>query len=173
MSKMGKAQRAVAGTLCSALVAGCSGAPDVTQPVVESAAQAVNTGPPVTVDDWTWIPFTDSKCRDGSPTGIGVRLHPGSNTLVIWLNGGGACFSGASCLVNPRSFGLTDFQDTVRVIASRKGHLKQGIFERTSASNPVRDWNQVYIPYCTGDLHAGHAPNKSVPGVIGLQQFVG
>ena len=40
-------------------------------------------------------------------------------------------------------------------------------------SNPVADWNMVYVPYCTGDVHAGSAPNAQVPGVLGAQQFVG
>ncbi len=25
-------------------------------------------------DKWTWVPFADAKCRDGSPTGNGVNL---------------------------------------------------------------------------------------------------
>ena len=31
----------------------------------------------------------------------------------------------------------------------------------------------VYVPYCTGDVHAGNAPNATVPQVPGVQQFVG
>jgi hypothetical protein len=30
-----------------------------------------------------------------------------------------------------------------------------GIFKTDNAANPVKDWSMVYIPYCTGDLHAG------------------
>jgi len=48
-----------------------------------------------------------------------------------------------------------------------------GIFNRTDTNNAVADWNMVYVPYCTGDVHAGAAPNASVPGVLGMQQFVG
>jgi hypothetical protein len=32
----------------------------------------------------------------------------------------------------------------------------RGIFDRTSAANPFRDYNFVYIPYCTGDFHQGN-----------------
>jgi hypothetical protein len=31
----------------------------------------------------------------------------------------------------------------------------------------------VFVPYCTGDLHAGSKPNATVLGVSGQQQFVG
>jgi len=30
-----------------------------------------------------------------------------------------------------------------------------GIFDFTNPENPFKDWNFVYIPYCTGDLHWG------------------
>jgi hypothetical protein len=30
-----------------------------------------------------------------------------------------------------------------------------GIFDFTTDQNPFKDWNFVYIPYCTGDLHTG------------------
>jgi hypothetical protein len=37
----------------------------------------------------------------------------------------------------------------------------------------VRDYSFVFIPYCTGDVHAGNNPSGNVPGVTGTQQFVG
>src|SRR5438270_8249794 len=51
-------------------------------------------------DTWTWIPIPEAKCRDGSSTGIGVRLHPGATQLAIYMEGGGACFHDASCAIN-------------------------------------------------------------------------
>ncbi len=51
----------------------------------------------------------------------------------------------------------------------------QGLFS-TSADNPVGDYNMVYVPYCTGDLHGGSfpaSPGLISQGVEGLQQFVG
>ena len=32
-----------------------------------------------------------------------------------------------------------------------------GIFNRLNPTNPIRDWNMVYVPYCTGDIHGGDA----------------
>src|SRR6266545_3474680 len=48
---------------------------------------------------WTWVDFPDSSCGDGSTTGIGVNPGDSSNVLVF-LEGGGACWSYESCFVN-------------------------------------------------------------------------
>jgi hypothetical protein len=48
----------------------------------------------------------------------------------------------------------------------------RGIFDFTDARNPVRDWSQIYVPYCTGDVHFGSKKNGSVPG-LSNQQFMG
>jgi len=49
-----------------------------------------------------------------------------------------------------------------------------GIFDQDNRENPVRDWNLVYIPYCTGDAMGGTktAPTD-VPGGPAEQWFVG
>ncbi|PAP76164.1 pectin acetylesterase-family hydrolase [Rubrivirga marina] len=119
--------------------------------------------------EWTFVEVEGSVCRDGSPTGIGVRLQEDSDDLMIYLEGGGACFNGATCSTNPSSFGATDFAGLV----AQAGEA--GVFS-TSAANPVGDWNVVYVPYCTGDVHAGSFPNNTLlqaAGVDGTQQFVG
>jgi hypothetical protein len=43
-----------------------------------------------------------------------------------------------------------------------------GIFNRANGDNPFRDYSFVYIPYCTGDVHAG-SKDQGVAGV----HFVG
>ena len=118
---------------------------------------------------WTFLDVAGSKCRDGSPTGIGVRLQEGADDLLIYLEGGGACFSAATCATNPKTFGETEFDAVVS--AAGNG----GLFS-TSADNPVGDYNMVYVPYCTGDLHGGSFPSSPAligQGVEGLQEFVG
>ena len=117
---------------------------------------------------WTWIEVEGSVCRDGSPTGIGVRLQEDADDLVIYLEGGGACFNAETCAANPSSFGATEFAG----VAAQAGDA--GLFSTTNAENPVADWNMVYVPYCTGDLHGGSFPNNTFLGAeVGPQQFVG
>src|SRR5262249_42892316 len=33
--------------------------------------------------------------------------------------------------------------------------LTGSIFDRNEPKNPFKDWNVVFVPYCTGDVHAG------------------
>lgn len=128
-------------------------------------------GAPVTAapGDWTWVPIPEAKCRNGSSTGFGVRINPASDKLLIYLEGGGACFNFASCLSNPSSYGSVNFAGFAG------GGGVSGIFDTTNTDNPVRDWNAVYIPYCTGDVHAGDATGVDVPGIgsPSNQSFVG
>ncbi len=117
---------------------------------------------------WYFIETEGATCRDGSATGFGVRLQEGTNDLMIYLEGGGACFNEATCSGNPSSFGAAEFN----ALAAQRGNA--GIFSITSA-NPVGDWNMVYVPYCTGDVHGGTNPDATVLQApnLGPQQFVG
>lgn len=120
------------------------------------------TGAPIRAPQgaWTWIDFPDSFCRDGSTSGIVVNLNPRSTNLMIALDGGGACFDAVSCKLNDAR-------------ASRSAPNAAGIFDRANRQNPVRDWNFVYVPYCTGDVHAGTNRNGKIANVPGIQRFVG
>lgn len=102
-------------------------------------------------DTWTWVPFDDAFCMDGSTTGIGINPNPESTKLLIFLEGGGACFDPITCatVANPDGFGADRFA------SAASGTLARGITDRTNEANPFADWNMVYVPYCTGDVHAG------------------
>jgi hypothetical protein len=123
--------------------------------------------------EWVWIPRDDTFCRDGSTTGIGVRLLPDAKAVMIYLQGGGACYDAQSCAENKNApiAGENFSRDKFQTWVTNLGN--QGVFNTTNASNPVARWNHVYIPYCTGDLHGGERTNVKVPGVTGVQQFVG
>jgi len=129
-----------------------------------------NGAPVVAAPDvWTWVPMPQTKCRNGSTTGFGVRLKPGSTKLFIYLEGGGACFNGISCSANPSAFSAQNFTTWAG------GNGATGIFNTANAQNPVAAWNAVYIPYCTGDAHTGNATGVDVPGALSPknQSFVG
>lgn len=117
--------------------------------------------------DWSWVPFPDSMCRDGSTTGLGVR-YGSSDKLVIYFEGGGACFNAATCLLND----LFSNWGQIKFDAWALGIGQGGIFG-DDPQNPLRDWNFVYVPYCTGDVHAGDRENVGIDGVFGAQHFVG
>ncbi|MBL8604876.1 MAG: hypothetical protein JNK72_23310 [Myxococcales bacterium] len=106
-------------------------------------------------DTWTWVPFADSACGNGTPAGIGVNLHPGSRQLMVFFMGGGGCWDAATC------YGLgtaEHIQDTYNDALFRReiGSIGQAfVFNRTSQLNPLREANWVFVPYCTGDIHGG------------------
>lgn len=123
--------------------------------------------------EWVWIPLSATMCRDGSSTGVGVRLVPDTKAVMIYLQGGGACYDAKSCEQNAsariagESFSREQFNEWVKSLGN------QGIFNTQNPSNPVAGWNHLYIPYCTGDLHGGNREDAIVSGVPERQQFVG
>ncbi len=117
---------------------------------------------------WNYVGIPGAKCRDGSATGIGVRLQEGATNTMIYLEGGGACFNAATCGANPSSFGAAEFAATAPALTT-------GIFNSADASNAVGTWNAIYVPYCTGDVHNGSAAGQTLRDApeLGPQQFVG
>lgn len=107
---------------------------------------------------WQYFEIEGAQCRDGSPAGIAISVNPDSDGVLIFLEGGGACF-------NEQCERIT----TDTVYREPTG----GIFDRGNAENPVADWSMVYVPYCTGDVFAGNNPGATVPGVREPQNFVG
>jgi len=124
---------------------------------------ATISGQPLEAPDkaWTYIEFPDTKCRDGSPAGIVLSKNSASSKLMIFLEGGGGCFDALTCAANPTN------------TAAFKAEKTSGVFDRTNPANPVADWNIVYVPYCTGDIHGGTRSDVVIDGVQGVQQFVG
>jgi hypothetical protein len=125
---------------------------------------AVITAAPA--NQWSFVPVDGMICGTGTPTGIGVNPSPGSKKLVIFLEGGGACFDVGTCTgPMPSASHFTGFgAGDMAKYAADDG--KTGIFDRNDTKNPLRDANWVFVPYCTGDVHIG---NK----VSGNLHFVG
>jgi Pectinacetylesterase len=122
-------------------------------------------GPPTfgtTPHQWVYVPVEGTKCLNGSATGIGVNLGT-SGDLVIYMEGGGACFNSSTCghVAHPTGWNASNFDSEI-------GIYNVGLFDRIDDSNPLRDATFVFIPYCTGDVHAG-----SNPMGMGDRQFVG
>ena len=123
-------------------------------PPVDGGSVAQGTPIEATAGMWTWVPFDDARCGNGDSTGIGVNLSSTSNDVFIFLDGGGACWNQQTCyvfsLANNLSSGFqeADFFD-------RATDLSVSYWDRADAENPLREWNYVYVPYCTGDVHAG------------------
>jgi cysteine-rich repeat protein len=92
--------------------------------------------------EWTYVEVPGTRCMNGSTAGFGVSHNPDSSNVMIYLEGGGACFSDACDFT---AFAIPFLPPS------------DGIFNRNNDTNPVNDWTMIYVPYCTGDIHSGDA----------------
>ena len=121
------------------------------------------TGAPY--DTWTWVDFPEAVCASGTPTGLAINPHQGSNTLLLYLEGGGQCSSSATCWgtldAGPTATNTFGY-DAGTFFASTNVQVAYPLFDRTNTANPFADMNMVFVPYCTGDLHSGHSLDNNL-----------
>lgn len=120
--------------------------------------------------EWTWIENEKMLSRSGTTTGYAINLNASSSNLLIYLQGGGACYNAHTCERTPESFQEDNFQRYFIEPGSRNNY---GIFNRNEARNPFHDWNILFVPYSTGDVHAGRNESADVPGVSSTQMNIG
>lgn len=141
-----------AAILCLLTMAACasSTSPPIPQNFDEVLNQGVGdylglarTSTTTTADGVTTYEFAVSSgpiCLRGDPFRMAVRDQK-SDDLVIFLQGGGACWS-TFCLA---------------IQKAPPGIPKLDLMDPGKASNPFATWNQVYLPYCDGSMFAGDA----------------
>lgn len=101
-------------------------------------------------DEWKTIePGGDTLCATGSPYSFHVR-QAASDRVMIYFNGGGACWSDQTCDVN----GRPSFQPFAEA-DDNDPRGDDGAFALENPENPFREWSQVFVSYCTGDVHLG------------------
>ena len=101
------------------------------------------TATQTTLDGVTTVEFdvkSGPMCLRGDPFRMAVRDQK-SDDLLIFLQGGGACWS-TFCLA---------------ILKAPSGIPKLDVLDPGKATNPFRTWNQVYLPYCDGSMFAGEA----------------
>lgn len=99
--------------------------------------------------DWTpVVPGGDTLCAGGDPYAFFTR-QANPDKLLIYFQGGGACWNAETCDANA---GIYD-----RVVeGDEASRLSSGIFNPAAGGeNPFADYSAVFVPYCTGDLHTG------------------
>jgi hypothetical protein len=127
-------------------------------------------GPPTLgtpAQTWTYVPVPGNLCMNNTATGVGVNLGT-SGDLVLYMEGGGACFNDSTChgVAHPDGWDATMFDANITP-------YNIGIFDRTDPKNPLKDASFVFIPYCTADVHAGSNPNGMGGRVMVGYQNVG
>lgn len=90
---------------------------------------------------WTYEASADGPtCLRDTPYRVSVR-DLGSPNLVVFLQGGGACWDDFCFAIENAPAGIPPLD----------------VLDPKLAINPYRDWNVVYLPYCDGSLFAGDA----------------
>ncbi len=107
----------------------------------------------------------DPSCSTGptrAPDGSIVPANPqysffiregNPNKLLVALDGGGACWDAFTCLGSPLA-GSSTYAQAVDENPARLGN-GEGLFDRRNPENPFKEYTQVFVPYCSGDVHWG------------------
>jgi len=94
-------------------------------------------------------PGGEAICSDGSPYRFFVR-EGDPEKLMFYLEGGGACWDGATCDADLRP----SYQVNLANTDPARAH---GVLAFDQPANPFADYTVVYAPYCSGDVHLGDA----------------
>jgi hypothetical protein len=105
--------------------------------------------------EWTWIPIGGTICGDGSVAGVGVNLQPGSSDLLVYMEGGGACWDANTCFTLGTAIQIAAPYTNKTFTTDLTMLEATGMFSRTDPDSPFAGASFVYVPYCTGDVHAG------------------
>lgn len=103
---------------------------------------------------WTWVPLEGMRCGNGAGTGVGVSRGE-SDRMVLLLEGGGACWDVATCFVLQSASNLEQGFGAAQFASVRAELERTALLDRAAVDNPLRDATYVFVPYCTGDIHAG------------------
>jgi hypothetical protein len=106
-------------------------------------------------EKWIKIEPPGVVCGNNTPYKIFANFSDKSDNLIVVLEPGGACWDYESCT------GAGGIRGAANVNGLKDDHYKLAPFispflNRDAENMPTADWNFVYVPYCTGDVHTGN-----------------
>ena len=132
--------------------------------LADEAAQATTVSPAVSTQ-WTLVaPGAEIEyegrriqpmCWDGAPYVFFVKRGT-VNRLLVYYQGGGACWDAVTCGGVPQLGVPPTFKQTAGP-GDDPTNFSSGFADLSNPENPFRDWHAVFVPYCTGDVHWGDA----------------
>lgn len=114
---------------------------------------------------WTAVTLpaaSGAACGNGTPARVFVNRTPMTTKTMVYFEGGGACWDQNSCLGKGK---LSEVASNPNGVPENYfSQLNLGFFGQATplvTRFPLlgkiftQGWNMVYVPYCTGDVHAG------------------
>jgi len=131
--------------------------------------------------NWQRVELPGTVCGNGSQYKFWYYDSPTSNNMVVMFEGGGACWDYDTCsgragvlgASNPN--GLPDnYIDGMapRYVSPIVNGADPGLPFRPKNNIATNGWDVVYVPYCTGDTHAGNSvatyydPTNANPPIV-------
>lgn len=107
-------------------------------------------------ESWVKIEPPGIVCGNNSQYKIFANFSAKSDNLIVVLEPGGACWDYESCT------GANGIRGAANVDGLKDDHWRLAPFispflNRDGENNATADWNFIYVPYCTGDVHTGNA----------------
>lgn len=96
------------------------------------------------------IPGGETVCLYDTEYSFFVRpADPPTDNLMVYFQGGGACWDGFTCGA------IGQFASVYEITDDHMDFYTEGYFDFDNEANPVADYNIVFAPYCSGDVHGG------------------
>ncbi|EEY66005.1 uncharacterized protein PITG_22718 [Phytophthora infestans T30-4] len=120
--------------------------------------------------------YTDSNTTFSTNSTYFFQAFPNGGSdkskLMILFQGGGACADKGTC-----AFGLQCSLGASATFSTAATASSAGVLDRSLPDNMFKDWNIVFIPYCTGDIHIGNrvtaAYESGIEVLLGNSQRLG
>ena len=96
-------------------------------------------------------------CSRGTPWVFFVKRGTVNKTLMYY-QGGGACWDFVTC--------STPTHKIATGPSDNPAFASSGFADFNNPDNPFKDWNAVFVPYCTGDVHWGDAVVNHTRGAL-------
>ena len=118
---------------------------------------------PPAFGEWIQYEPPGAVCANGSPYKFFANFSRASSNVVVYMEGGGACWDYASCTGSgvrsaANRDGIPDgYADALTELLGLRfsaGDVYPLLNDDPSVS-PMSDWNKVFLPYCTGDVYSG------------------
>ncbi len=121
----------------------------------ESTGEPLPPTPP-SYYQWEKVEIPGTVCGNGSQYKFFVNYSETSDDVMMIFEPGGACWDYESC-TGQTSLGAANPNGIPDDHLNGFLGVHTPLLNRDFPEGPVTDWNYVFMPYCTGDVHTGQA----------------